>query len=168
MERRRAYDRRRCRVHVQPVEGQPGPGPQLHLVGAEERQPERGQRGAHLRQAGRAVLFLRGRPGRRPAPARLGIGQKRRYLQRRLAGGHRPLHADQVHGPEHHLRGQPQLLATGPAQGEDDRVPGVYVKHAGQRGAGYRSGPAGGPVHPQHQGFLHFQELRATTIGSLP
>ena len=51
-------------------------------------------------------------------------------------------------GQKHNLHRQRQLLAAGPAQGKDDRVPGVHVQRPRQRGTSHRGGAAGRPVHP--------------------
>ncbi len=62
-----------------------------------------------------------------------------------------------VHAAEHHLRGQPALLAEGPAQDRQGAVPGVHLQRPGQHLPGHRPGAVGQPVHPEHQRGLHLE-----------
>ena len=63
VERRKAVDGRRRRLHVQPAEDQPRPRRQRALVGAEERHAGAATRSTvSFRRPGRAVLLLRRRP----------------------------------------------------------------------------------------------------------
>ena len=49
------------------------------------------------------------------------------------AGRHRPVPDEQVQPVEHHLHGQPALLAAGLAEDQDDPVPGLHEQQHGQR-----------------------------------
>ncbi len=131
--------------------------------------PERGQRGAHLQDKPPCPTFIYVADQVDVLPQHVWASVKNAVTYNDASPvGTGPYTLSQVHGPEHHLHGQPQLLATGPAQGEDDRVPGVYLKHAGQRGAGHRSGPARGASSSPTSRPFTLPRAPATTTGSRP
>ena len=120
----------------------------------------------NFKHRGRAVLLLHRGPDADRARARLLEDVQPGHRPGQGPGRHRPVHDEQVHPAEHHLQGQPELLAAGPAEGQDDPVPGLHQQQHGQRRPGQRERAVGRPVHPWHPGVLHRPRARTTTTGS--
>ena len=141
---------RRRGVHLQPAQEVPGPGPDRRLVGAVQRDPVRFRPGGHGLQVGRrarVLLHRRADPDR--ARAHLVEDRQPGHLRRHQPDRHRPVRGEPVRQGEHHLHGQPALLAAGRAADRQGRVPGLHQQQHGQRPAGQRPGPVGRAVHPE-------------------
>ena len=114
VQQRRPADARRRGLHVQPAEEVPGPGPQLGLVGAVQRHPDRVRPGGHARSRPPAVpyfYYIADQIG--IVPEHIWSKVRTRYLPGHQPGRHRPVQGEPGTPQNITLHRQPALLAAG-------------------------------------------------------
>ena len=143
-------------VHLQPAQEVPGPGPDRGLGGAVQRDPVRLRPGGHERSSTRrcrTFYYIADQTPIVPQHIWSKIANPVTYADPQ-PGGHRPVQGEPVHAGEHHLHGQPALLAARPAEHHQGAVPGVHqrttrpttswptARRSGARSTSRRSSPS--------------------------